>query len=123
MAKPGSNGARRIAQSGAADLSRAGMSEEQAARASEMAELALGMRCKGCGRRIGLGFRFTSIDPRSEHPVIQLSACARDDCNFATLCKDDGGVVVEQVEYAWLDPAGLDARPAAIIARRPPDAD
>lgn len=117
MAKPGSNGARRIAATGSVDLSRAAMSEEQAARAQEMAEVALGARCKGCGRRIGLGFHFTSIDPRDERPVIELAACTREDCDFAEQAKD-GATFCKAVEFAWFDPAGLDARPAVIIARQ-----
>lgn len=117
MAKPGSDDARRL-QRGAVDLAQRGMSDEQAAKVQEQLELGAGMRCRGCGRRIGIGFHFTSIDPREPgNEVLKLAACSREDCDFAERARD-GGTCMELVEYAWLDPAGVDARPAELIVRQ-----
>lgn len=110
MAKPGSNDARRVA-GGGVDLSAVALSDEQAARRQEAIEVGLGVRCAGCLRRIEVGLRFTSIDPRAREPVIQLSACIRDDCDFAEKARD-GATFVEPIEFAWLDPAGAGARSA-----------
>lgn len=117
MAKPGSNGARQIAARGvdlAARKARASMTEEEAAGVQEAIEERLGARCDGCGRRIAIGFRFTSLNPRSERPVLNLSACTREDCGFAELARE-GATFMEAVEFVWLDDAGKDARPAPAI--------
>lgn len=111
MAKPGTNAARALA-SGAVDLGLRGMSDEQAAQVQEMIEARTGLRCMGCGRRIGLGFHFLSIDPRDpDRAIIRLAACTREECDFAEKCRG-GATAFEAVEYAWCDPAGLDARAA-----------
>lgn len=119
MAKAGSNDARRIANGhGAADLTLAGLSDAQAQEFQEAIELKNGWRCSGCGRRIGVGFQFTSVAPRDpEAPMVRLSACSRDDCGFAEKCRD-GATVMELVEFVWLDENGPDAPAAAIIVKR-----
>lgn len=108
MAKPGSNHARRIAQNGSVDLSRAGMSDAQAWAAQAKVELMQGKRCSGCGKRIGLGFEFTSIDVTNPEPVIRLAACTRHDCDFAERARE-GATYMEAVEIVWFDDAGIDA--------------
>lgn len=104
-------------QNGVRDLGVLKMSDEQAAEAQEMLEEQLGARCMGCGRRITMGMQFTSVDVRHEKPVQRLTACMREDCDFAEQCRD-GATFVEMVEFAWCDPAGADARPAPAIVRR-----
>lgn len=104
---------------GGVDLARAALSDGEARDAQEMLELRMGMRCGGCGRRIGLGFKFASLDPRATEPVLKLSACNRLDCDFAESARD-GATVMEMVEFAWLDVNGIDA-PATklVMAKRP----
>lgn len=100
----------------AVDLGRrktlATMTDDEARRVQEMLEHKLLARCNGCGRRITIGFKFTSIDPRQEKPVVQLAACTREDCDFAERCRD-GAVLMEMVEFAWIDENGADA-PASL---------
>lgn len=117
MAKPGSNGARRIAREGVVDLSNAKMSDLQARRLEEDIELAAGQRCSGCGRRIRLGFKFTSVDVRARDPIMKLAACSRDDCDFAAKCRPDA-TLMEQIEHVWLDENGPDAPPALSVVER-----
>lgn len=116
MAKPGSRAAAALAGR-AADLSRAALSDDQVADQQERFELAQGLRCNGCGRRIGAGFNFTSIAPKEKMPVLKLSACSRDDCEYGLKCRE-GGTYMEFVEYVWLDELGLDAPPAAAVTKR-----
>lgn len=106
-------------QRGAVNLARAKMSDKQVAEAGEMLELQLGMRCGGCGRRIGIGIKFTSISVRKQSPVSKLSACDREDCGFAEEARD-GGTVMEVFQLVWLDEAGVDAPAAAIVKRQEP---
>lgn len=123
MAKPGSADAGRIAAGmanahGAVDLGARAMTDEQAAEIGSELELATGMRCFGCGRRVAMGFRFTSIDPREpERAVMELTACNRQDCDFALHARR-GAIAVEMVEYAWLDEAGVDAPAVVRIVAR-----
>lgn len=121
------NGAR------AHDLSTAGMSDAQAWRAQAEFELALGMRCHGCGRRISFGLRFVSIDVRdAKAPAVYRVACNRMDCDFAEQCRE-GADAMEMVEFAWCDELGVDgpsfglgmkpaADPEPTEDGRPPDA-
>jgi hypothetical protein len=73
------------------------------------AEKQLGMRCGGCGRRIGVGLQFTRIDvvrgqggvPQAD--VMKLSACnGADGCDFAEEARK-GADVIEMIEYVWLN--------------------
>lgn len=121
MAKPGRD-ARELREQianggGAKDLSRLKMGDEEALAATEMLEHSLGLRCDGCGRRVGRGFVFVSIAVKEERPVMKLSACSREDCGYATLCRV-GATYVEQREYVWLDPAGIDAPPSSFVVER-----
>lgn len=115
MAKPGSNAARRLAAQGARDLSRLKMTDEEVRRAGEAIEIANGMRCGGCGKRIERGFQFVSIAPTEQRPVVRLAACSREDCGYATLCRSGTVTYVEQVHFVWLDEAKADAAPALAI--------
>lgn len=121
MAKPGSAAARQITGKGL-DLSGAAMSDEKAAELQERLELRMGMRCRGCLRRIGIGIKFRSVDVRdAERPVISMAACNRVDCDFAEQARE-GATCMEMVEFVWLDPAGIDARPAyGIVPSTGPD--
>jgi hypothetical protein len=101
----------------AVDLSRVGLSDDEARRTQEMLEHRLGMRCDGCGRRIQIGFKFASIDPRHQSPVLNLSTCTRDDCGYAEQCRE-GATVMEMVEFAWLDENGPDAPASLHIVER-----
>jgi hypothetical protein len=103
------------AVSGGVDLSKQRMTDEQAQHAQEDMELQLGLRCGGCGRRVGMGFRFKSFDVRSDMPIVQLIACVRDDCDFAEQARVDADVM-EMVEYAWTDENGVDAPAAQTVA-------
>jgi hypothetical protein len=123
MAKPGSDAARDLAA-----MSRAAAEIRREIPAGIKADLLwkiegqLGLRCGGCGRRIKVGFQFTKIDVVliADHPkadVLKLSACDRDDCDFAEEARK-GADVVEMVEYAWLvdvdeERPGEDTTPAA----------
>jgi hypothetical protein len=115
MAKPGSEAARAL--SGARDLSRARMSDEEVLKRGELLEILNGLRCGGCGQRIGRGFTFVSIAPREEQPLMKLSACARPDCGYAAACRPNA-TYVEQVEYVWLDEPGMDAAAARAIVEQ-----
>lgn len=107
--------------SGAADLSRAGMSDEQAWREQAKFEMAMGMRCHGCGRRVLIGAQFVQIDVTDpERPAVHRTACTRDDCDFAEQARD-GATAMKMIEYAWLDPLGPDA-PAFGLGAHPADA-
>lgn len=107
----------------AVDLSTAGMTDKQAARVQAEMELAFGQRCHGCGRRVGIGLRFCSIDPRdAERPAIYRVACNRDDCDFAELARN-GATSMEMVEFAWLDPAGVESSSMGVGMKPHPDAD
>lgn len=116
MAKPGSDAARQISGN-AEDLSRLRMSDEEAQLATEALEIARGLRCSGCGRRVKRGFHFFSISVKDKKPLMRMVACSRDDCGFAAACRE-GGTYVEQVEFAWLDAAGADAPPARQIVEQ-----
>lgn len=108
MAKPGSNDARRIA-AGGVDLSVKAMSDEKAAETQIALEYMQGLRCSGCGLRIGLGIRLYSIDPRDENaPIVRRCACAREECDFADFARG-GATYMEMVDLVWLDAAGMDA--------------
>lgn len=115
MAKPGRQARQFTAR--ARDLSRVRLTDEQIAEQQEKLEIAKLLRCGGCGMRIGRGFHFTSMALREESPILQLAACARAECDFATVCRE-GATYVEQVEYAWLDELGVDASPAKVIRER-----
>jgi hypothetical protein len=118
MAKPGSNGARRIAGGArAVDLTIKTISDEEARRVQEMLEHKLGARCNGCGRRITMGLKFTSLDPRDTQPVITMSACNRQDCDFAETCRP-GATFMEMIEFAWLDENGPDAPASVSVVKR-----
>lgn len=110
------NGKHRAAR-GVVDLTARGLSDEQARQVQETIELKQGMRCSGCGRRIGIGMEFTSIDPRADQPVIKLAACSREDCEFMEECRE-GATVMQMVEYAWPDENGIEAPPAQVIVER-----
>jgi hypothetical protein len=99
------------------DLSRLKMSDEQVQAKQERVELSNGLRCGGCGRRIGRGFGFTSIAVREEAPIMRLSACSRDDCDYATACRA-GSTYCEELNHVWLDPEGVDAPAAKFIVER-----
>lgn len=106
MAKPGREA--RQAMANAVDLSKARMSDGEVYELQATVEMAQGLRCNGCGLRIVAGFHFTSLAPREERVAMRLAACARDDCDYATKCRE-GGTYVEMVEYVWLDECGPDA--------------
>lgn len=117
MAKPG-RGAKQLQaaqMAGAADLARARMSDDEVRDVQERMELANGLRCNGCGKRIAQGFVFVSMAPREQSPLIRLAACARDECDYGLKCRM-GATYMEIVEYVWLDEAGIDAPPAKVIA-------
>lgn len=115
MAKPGTRAARQVSRG--VDLRGKALTDKQAQTVQEGIELTRGTRCFHCGRRIGMGFRFTSIDPRDlEDPIMQLSACSRNDCEGAQLARQ-GATYVEPVDYAWLDENGIDA-PACKVRRQ-----
>lgn len=99
------------ARSGAVDLARAKMTDEEVYEALAMLEMANGLRCNGCGRRITTGLQFTSFAPREQAPAIRLAACSRADCRYAERCRE-GGTYMEMVEYVWLDEYGYDAPPS-----------
>lgn len=87
-------------------------SPEMVAGALAHVELELGLRCQGCTRRIGGGFRFTRIGTTPQGIQMQSAvACMREDCDHAETLRQ-GATVVEMVgEYAWCDELGLDAPP------------
>lgn len=93
------------------------MSDEEALSITERLEIANGLRCMGCGRRIVRGFTFVSMAVKEQTPLMKLSACSRDDCGYATIARA-GATYVEQVEYVWLDPAGENAPPAAAVVEQ-----
>lgn len=117
MARPVSRAAA-MRNGGAVDLSVARLTDREAQEAQEYLELRGGLRCGGCGRRLGIGFRFTSIDPRSRQPIVKLSACSRADCGFAAQCRE-GATLVEFVEYAWADVNGLEAPASTLVEANP----
>lgn len=113
MARPGDRaGARRDVLGAMAarvpDLGRRELPPEMAQRTRAHVETQLGMRCGGCGKRIGVGFQFTRIDvvigeggaPSGD--VLRLSACnGADGCEFADSARENADVV-EMVEFVWL---------------------
>lgn len=127
MAKPGSNGARKVSAGGAVDLGKRTPVPEALEREGRAnAEANLGMRCGGCGKRIGVGLQFTRIDivrgddGRPVADVLKLSACnGADGCDFAAKARE-GADVVEMVEFVWLvgeEPVGGEqALPDAVQA-------
>jgi hypothetical protein len=108
MAKPGQQA--KAAMAKAVDLSRARMSDERVLEVQGTLEMAQGLRCNGCGRRITTGFHFTSLAPREDAVAMRLAACAREDCDYAMRCRE-GGTYMEVVEYVWLDGLGPEAPP------------
>lgn len=114
MAKPGA--AAKAAMRGARDLSRARMSDQDVVEVQGELEMAQGLRCNGCGRRIGAGFHFTSIAPREQKVMMRMAACSREDCDFGQVCRE-GATYVEMVEYVWLDGVGLDAAPTKAFVK------
>lgn len=83
------------------------------------AEQQLGMRCAGCGERIGVGFKFTRIDivlveDKPTVDVAYLSACnGAQGCDFAERAKD-GADAMELIEFAWL--SGAPPVPGGVVA-------
>jgi hypothetical protein len=72
------------------------------------AEGKLGMRCAGCGKRIGVGLQFTRIDIVAGEDgtptvdVARLAACnGADGCDFAERARA-GADAIEMVEFVWL---------------------
>jgi len=101
----------------ARDLAAAAMTDDQARRVQEMLELQAGLRCNGCGRRITVGFKGISIDPRNpQQPVISHVACTREDCDHAEELARDS-LAMEMIEYAWPQ-GGQDAPAAEMIVER-----
>lgn len=109
MAKPGSREARAVANGRAVDLRKhAPVPDVMAQKVREQAEAQLGMRCGGCGKRIGVGLQFTRIDVergadgRPAADVMKLSACSgANDCDFAARARENADVI-EMVEFVWL---------------------
>lgn len=109
MAKPGSAEAARLAAMArsAKDLGGGQLTGAAAEEAIRKAEAQLGMRCGGCGERIGVGLQFTRIDAvmKDGKPTIdvsRLSACnGADGCDFAEKARE-GADVIEMVDFAWL---------------------
>jgi hypothetical protein len=84
-------------------------SAEQEATLRAQAEMHMGLRCNGCGERIGMGFRFTRIDISSQtedgKPKVEVAktvACSRDECDYADRARLDANLV-EMIEHVWLD--------------------
>lgn len=117
MAKPGSDKARELTQMArqAHDLSDVKIPESVVEEMVKAEELKRAMRCAGCGRRIGVGFKFTRVEvdvhPQTREPIsyaIQIGACngdapeGEDPCDFAGEARK-GATAVELVEYVWLD--------------------
>lgn len=123
MAKPDDSEVRRLASLSrqATDLGGGPLAGEVAERIRVQGEKQLGLRCFGCGERIGIGFIFTRLDVIVEagKPTIdrlRLAACnGVNGCEFAKQAAADADVM-EAVEYAWLKqeepPAPQDARRA-----------
>lgn len=135
MAKPGSNEARELTSMArqAHDLSDVTIPDRVVAELVKAEELKRGMRCAGCGRRIGVGFKFTRVEvdahPQTREPIsyaIQVGACNGDApegepaCDFAGEARK-GATAVELVEYVWLDtgerPVSSDEPSIANLAR------
>lgn len=98
-----------VGRGGAVDLSRGpALSAEQAAGAQREYEVRQGMRCAGCGRRIGVGFRFVKLEVVSTPQGIGvgqllLGACnGSEGCDFAELARQQASMM-ELVEFVWLD--------------------
>lgn len=111
MAKPGRDARaemRRLA-AGAVDLgAQVEVPATLADKVRKEAEGQLGLRCSGCGERIGVGLKFTRIDVLrgpDGHPVVdvaKLAACnGAGGCDFAEKARN-GAHLVEMVEYVWL---------------------
>lgn len=99
------------------DLRSLKITATEAQQAQEMLELQAGKRCGGCGRRIGIGIKFTSLDVRSGQPILQKSACDREGCEWAELCRD-GATFMEVFECVWVDANGLDAPASELVKQR-----
>jgi len=129
MAKPGLNGQeerRRLAALARNAVDLGGRGELMGAAADKLrrqAEQQLGLRCGGCGGRIGVGFEFTRIDivrnedGRPTADVQRLSACnGANDCDFAAKARE-GADAVRMIENVWCSgepPVGADTLDAAI---------
>lgn len=128
MAKPGPHGneeRRRLAAlaRNAVELGGGELSGAAADKARRKAEQQLGLRCGGCGGRIGVGFEFTRIDivvtdGRPGADVQRLSACnGAEGCDFATKAREDADSV-RMVENVWCTgepPVGADVTLDAAI--------
>lgn len=115
MAKPGQQAKEEMARLAAmsrqaADLGGAReLPPKVAETVRRQAEGQLGMRCNGCGERVGVGFRFTRIevgvgdDGVPAVDVAHVAACNGDSgCDFAARARAAADVV-EMVEFVWLD--------------------
>jgi hypothetical protein len=116
MAKPGQGARDEMARLAAmsreaADLSSGPAPPELVERLRPQIEGQLGMRCAGCGERIGVGFKFTQVgvsivEGKPTADVAYLSACNGDSgCNFAAEAREHA-TAVEMVEFVWLDEEG-----------------
>lgn len=91
----------------AVDLGSGELKGPVADRARRRAEQQLGMRCGGCGARIGMGFEFTRIDVVAQEgrptvDVQRLSACdGSDGCEFAGKARGSADSV-RMIEHVWL---------------------
>lgn len=117
MAKPGTDEARALAAMSrqAADIPRS-IPEEMQTHMRFIVEGQRGQRCGGCQRRITIGFQFQRVelvmgqDGAPIADIQRLSACNRDDCDFADEARKNADFC-EMVEYAWLDEGGPDFMP------------
>lgn len=120
MAKPGSDAARDLSRMArqAHDLGDRKIPEEVAEALCAAEEVRTGMRCAGCGERIGVGFRFTRVEalihPKTHEPMAAsmiVGACnGAAGCDFADEARS-GASAAEMVEYLWLDGLGRPPRP------------
>lgn len=112
MAKPGTHGdadrAKLAAMAAQArDLGGGELPEAMLGKLRAQAEGQLGLRCGGCGKRIGVGLQFTRIDfvmkdGTPQVDVLKLAACnGADGCEYAAECRE-GADLIEMVEYVWL---------------------
>lgn len=113
MAKPGQQAAAEMARLAAmsrqaADLASGEAPAELREKLIPQIEGQLGLRCQGCGERIGVGFKFTRVglsieDGKPVADVTYLAACNGDaGCDFAARARE-AATVVEMVEFVWLD--------------------
>lgn len=100
--------AQQISRNGAVDLATKGLSNEQAWKLQAELEMALGMRCAGCGRRVTFGTQFASLDvSEPQRPVMYRASCSRGDCDFMEQCRE-GATAMKMIEFAWLDEMGAE---------------